>query len=428
MDKIQLNAEVVECRWIESEDVWELRIQYLSPGVGDLSAQDRQQKIKKNGHGSVYVGQETVRAKVVVSGVGGLVNPKPWPESIPGKENFQGQIFHSARWRYDIDLKDKDVVVIGTGCSAAQFVPRLTKEYGAKSVTQLMRSPPWIAPRTTPPLGKEGWEKWGPFINTYVPGFNLFVRYLIATGAEYDWRLFGSDDYHKNERKKLEAKLLAHMKETSPQKYWEMLTPNYGVCCKRRIFDSTWLPSLHDPKITLTTNPLTSISEKTVTLGPGPTYPDPQNTTNTGPDQEVTLPADVIVLANGFETTKWLHPLDVSGCNGKKLQDVFDAQGGASMYMGTAADGFPNFFVLFGPNTVTGHTSVIMASENMVEQSLNFIEPILNGDVSRTEIKREAYLTWTRDTQSALKKTVWNTGGCVSWYKDEHGWNSTACP
>lgn len=108
-------------------------------GVGDLSEYDRGQKIKYNGPKSVYVTEEKIRAKILISAVGGLVEPKIWPENIPGQEKFEGEMFHSARWRYDIDLKDKDVVVVGTGCSAAQFVPRLTKEYGAKSVTQLSK-------------------------------------------------------------------------------------------------------------------------------------------------------------------------------------------------------------------------------------------------------------------------------------------------
>jgi cation diffusion facilitator CzcD-associated flavoprotein CzcO len=209
-----------------------------------------------------------------VSCVGALVEPKIWPDTIPGEDKFQGEIFHSARWRYDVDLKDKEVVVVGTGCSAAQFVPRLTKDYGAKSVTQLMRSPPWVVPRTIPPLGNKGWEKWSSWLNTYVPGFGKTIRILIAAGAEYDWRLFGSGEWSEKERKKLEDELLARMKQTVPKKYHEILTPNYGVGCKRRIFDATWLPGLNDPSIELTTLPLTGIGEKTVTLGPGRTYPD----------------------------------------------------------------------------------------------------------------------------------------------------------
>jgi len=390
--------------------------------MGDLSEYDRARKIQDDGRESVYVYEEKIRAKVVVSCVGGLVEPKTWPENIPGKEEFRGEIFHSARWRYDVDLKDKDVVVVGTGCSAAQFVPKLTKDYGAKSVTQLMRSPPWVVPRMDPPGGDEWWAKWSPWLCTNIPGYAKFIRYSIASMAEYDWRLFGSDPYHEKERKKLEIELLAHMKKTVPKKYHEMLTPDYGVGCKRRIFDASWFPSLNDPNIDLTTLPLKSIAEGTVTLGPGK---DP--ITDTEVDEKV-LPADVIILGNGFEVLKWLHPLEIIGRNGVKLHDVFDARGGPQMYMGMALDGFPNFFTIFGPNTATGHSSVILASENMVNMSLKFIGPILKDDVRITEIKKAAELEWARDIQEALKKRVWSTGGCASWYKTEGGWNSTVYP
>lgn len=396
-------------------------------GAGDLSEHDRAQNIKDHGQESIYISEEIVRCKVLVSAVGGLVEPKTWPENIPGYDKFQGEVFHSARWRYDIDLKDKEVIVIGTGCSAAQFVPQLTKKYGAKSVTQLMRSPPWVVPRVQPPMGKEKWEEWSPWLNDNIPGFNKTLRTLIFAGAEYDWRLFGSGKYHQKERKKVEDVLLAHMRKTVPEKYHEILTPDYGVCCKRRIFDATWFPGLNDPTIELTTLPLTSVGEKTVTLGPGREYP-PMETTSTAPTHEVRIPADVIILANGFQTTEWLHPLDITGRDGRKLHDTFAKRGGPSMYMGNVLDGFPNFFTIFGPNTATGHSSVIMASENMVELTLKVIKPILKGDVVTAEIKEEAELEWDRDTQTALKRRVWNTGGCVSWYKTEGGWNSTVYP
>jgi cation diffusion facilitator CzcD-associated flavoprotein CzcO len=120
VDKIQLNTDVREVKWLDSEKLWEITLQHLMVGAGDLSEHDRAQKIKNQGADSVYVGKEIIRAKVVVSCVGGLVEPKSWPEAISGQEKFQGEIFHSARWRYDVDLKDKEVIVIGTGCSAAR--------------------------------------------------------------------------------------------------------------------------------------------------------------------------------------------------------------------------------------------------------------------------------------------------------------------
>jgi cation diffusion facilitator CzcD-associated flavoprotein CzcO len=173
---------------------------------------------------------------------------------------------------------------------------------------------------------------------------------------------------------------------------------------------------------------LSSISENSVTLGPQRMYPDPNDETAKAPNHQVTIPADVIILANGFEVTKWFSPLTVVGREGKKLDEVFEERGGAQMYMGMAMDGFPNFFTIFGPNTVTGHSSVIMASENMVEMSLKFIKPIIKGDVAETEIKKEAELHWAADIQKACKKLIVHHGGCHNWYHDDKDWNSTMYP
>jgi len=216
------------------------------------------------------------------------------------------------------------------------------------------------------------------------------------------------------------------MKRIVPEKYHEILTPDYGVGCKRRILDS-WFPALSDPKIELTTLPLTSVQEHSVTLGPGRLYPDPNKPSNVSAEQK-TVPADIIVLANGFDVQNWLHPLKVTGKHGKDLIDTMMERGGPQAYQGTAMDGFPNFFIIFGPNTVTGHSSVIMASENMADYAMRFVKPLLKGDVRTVEVKMEAEQAYTRDIQQSLSKTVWMSGGCQSWYYTKDGWNSTVLP
>ena len=198
--------------------------------------------------------------------------------------------------------------------------------------------------------------------------------------------------------------------------------------CKRRIFDAFWLDSLNDPKIDLTTQPITSLQPRGVTLGPGRMYPSSETKDSKAPTDERRLPADVIVLANGFELTTWLSPLRVIGKGGAVMQEVWDERGGAQAYMGSAMDGFPNFFIIFGPNTATGHSSVILASENMVEYTLKFIKKILRKDVKTFDVKKEKEIAWTNDMQEKLKGTVFNSGGCHSWYKKDDGWNSVAYP
>ncbi|MCJ1475616.1 hypothetical protein MMC13_004279 [Lambiella insularis] len=429
-DKIQLNTDVAEMLWLEEQQVWEVTLQHMATGAGDLSARQRNQRIEQHGEAAVYVRREIVRAKIVASCVGGLVEPNDWPKNIPGRENFQGDIFHSARWNYDVSLTNKDVVVLGTGCSAAQFTALITKApYNAKSCTQLMRSPPWVVPKAPPPFGPKIWAKWSGFLFENIPGLGRFFRTLLFLLTELDFAtIFHNTPRQAKARAAMEKRLVNHMKKTVPKKYHEILTPDYGVGCKRRIFDEYWLRSMNDPKYNLTTQPLTEVKPKSVILGPGRTYPDSTKSDSPTPTDEVELPADVIILANGFDISTWLHPLKVRGREGKLLQDVWDERGGAQAYLGTAVDGFPNFFVIFGPNTATGHSSVILAIENMVEYTMNFMKLILDGQAETVEIKKSAEDAWTKAMQEELKHTVWMSGGCHSWYFTENGWNSTAYP
>jgi hypothetical protein len=269
----------------------------------------------------------------------------------------------------------------------------------------------------------KGWAKYGPPLFTHVPGLLRTLRLLTAAGAEYDWRLFPNNDYNKKERKALQATELERMKSIVPSKYHEILTPDYDIGCKRRIYDAEWFPSLNDPRIDLTTLPLKEVHERSVTLGPGQTYPKGANSTET---REV--PADIIVLANGFDMTRWLSPLEVCGTHGQDLVDTMQERGGPQAYQGTAVDGFPNFFIIFGPNTTTGHSSVIMAIENMINYATHFVKPILNGDIKTVDVKKDAEMAYTRNIQKQLKDTVFHTGGCNSWYFDKTGWNSTVLP
>ncbi|KAL8739066.1 MAG: hypothetical protein Q9181_000248 [Wetmoreana brouardii] len=428
VDKIQVNTDVSELRWLEEEQLWEANLTHMVPGTGDLSRKEMHRRIAEKGRGSVYLRQDFIRARIVCSCAGGLVEPNAWPSSIPGRDTFEGPVFHSARWDESVDFNDKNVIVIGTGCSAAQFVPRLTQEpHNAKSVTQIMRSPPWVVPRPDHPGGKENYEKYSPMIFSTVPGLAKLFRIMCFARGEWDWfRIFDLNRWNHKTRKNLEIAMVEHMKRVVPEKYHEMLTPDYSIGCKRRIFDASWLPSLNDPKIELTTKPITKVTPRTITLGPGRVYPDPADTNSNVPTDEETIPADIIVLGNGFEVTTWLHPLKIRGKGGEYLQDVWEKRGGAQAYLGLAMDGFPNFFIVFGPNTATGHSSVILASENMVEYNIKLIKKILRGDVTTAEIKKDAEVAWTKKVQDRLSRTVFNAG-CHNWYQAD-GWNSTGYP
>lgn len=428
LDKIQCDTSVKTVRWLDDDEEWEVVLEHLAPGVGDLSTSERLALEEENGVESTVLRVETVRAKVVVSAVGGLVEPKP-PLQVPGIETFEGEIVHTARWKPDLDLRGKEVVVIGTGCSAGQVVPQLVKpEQGAKHVTQLMRSPPW-AVEFLPQSAREFYANWIPYLSQRIPGFQNALRKVAFGMLELEFiSLFLPSEAARERRKKKAEELLAYLRKKVPAKYHEILTPDYEVFCKRRVVDEGWFDSLQNPNVELTTLPLTAVQTRSVTLGPGRHYPPLSKTDSKAPTEARSIPADVIIMANGYETNQWLHPLDVTGRNGRSLYQTWDERGGAQAYLGAAMDGFPNFFMIFGPNTATGHSSVILASENMVDYSLNFIEPIIKGDVDTFEVKESAERKWTADVQRALKKSVFLSGGCKSWYNAPNGWNSTVYP
>jgi cation diffusion facilitator CzcD-associated flavoprotein CzcO len=409
----------------------------MAPGAGDMSARERKALAASQGPQKFCLRREVIRAKIVASAVGGLVEPKPYPD-IPGLDTFKGDIIHTARWDPNVKLQDKNVIVLGSGCSAAQVTPEIVKPpHSAKSVTQLLRSPGWVQPTFTPERVK-WWEANTPILFSWCPWLQWTVRKLIFTLIEVDFQCYftsGPGASKRRLRHEHHKSLIDYMHTIVPEKYWEILTPDYEFGCKRRVIDTGWFRSLQNPKIDLTSLPLTAIHERSVTLGPGRHYPPMSRTDSKAPTAERRVPCDTLIFANGYEAGEWLHPLDVQGRNGRSLYDVWSARGGSQAYLGTAMDGFPNFFLIFGPNTATGHSSVILATENMVNHALRFIGPILAGDVSTYEVKEEAERRWTADVQHALGNSVWHKGGCTSWYykeSDDGGghrrWNATVYP
>lgn len=427
VDKLQFHTEVTELKWLEDEEEWELTIVHLVPGAGDWSSAERQDKIAVEGPKSVYLATEKIRAKIAISGVGGLVEPQVIPKGIPGFDTFEGELTHTARWNEDLDLNGKDVIVLGAGASAAQVVSSISStKYNVKSVTQLLRTAPWVRPDddginpTDEQLQKMSWYF------QYIPGFQQACRSLaFLTGEQEFFKIFSNTSYTKKHRPLQEERYRRFMKRTAPAKYHDLLNPNYDLGCKRRIIGGAWLRSLHHEKVDLTSRELKSVKPRSVILGP-PTYPPAMKTS--AENDQVELPADVIILANGYRTNEYLHPLRVIGKDGRSIHEIWEERGGPQAYLGIAMDKFPNFFMLFGPNTATGHTSVILASENAITYSMRLIKPILKGTVSTYEVKEDAELEWTRTVQDVLKQTPLNNGSCTSWYTNEKGWNSTTYP
>lgn len=427
VDKLQFHTEVTELRWLEDEEEWELTITHLVPGAGDWSEAERRDKIAAEGPKSVYLATEKIRAKIAISAVGGLVEPQVIPKDIPGFDTFEGELTHTARWDEDLNVNGKDVVVLGAGASAAQVVSSISStKYNVKSITQLLRTAPWVRPDDDAgQLTNEQLQQLSWYFQ-YIPGFQRAYRSMVFFLVEHEFFLMWSNSSYTEKHRPLEEERYRRfMKMTAPAKYYDLLTPDYDLGCKRRIIGGEWLRSLHRPKVNLTSRELKSVNARSVTLG-SPTYPRVAETK--AESDEMQLPADVIILANGYRTNEYLYPIRVIGKDGRSIYEIWEERGGPQAYLGIAMDKFPNFFMIFGPNTVTGHTSVILASENAITYTMKLIKPILKGTVSTWEIKEDAELEWTKRVQDGLKQTPFNNGSCTSWYTNDKGWNSTAYP
>ncbi|KAF3913339.1 hypothetical protein ABW20_dc0103982 [Dactylellina cionopaga] len=403
---ITFNTEVESATWVEERQVWSVRLRKRAVADWELKlGEERTKKITVSGQvGDTW----THECKVFFTAVGGLVEPNEI--NLKGMEDFKGSIFHSAFWDHAVDIEGKDVVLIGNGCSACQIVPAIEPQ--VKSLTQIVRSSHWMLPRPKfPGVDPDMYKKWSPTIFRYFPGSQTVARAIGFLGIELGWLPFRNDALGEKLRVAQEKRSIQHVKANAPEKYWDLLVPKFPIGFKRRIFDDIYLPSLKSPKILLTNDDVTHVSENAIHTASGAEYK-----------------ADVIVMATGYKTNEWVAPLEIIGRKGEHLSDHWKEIGGPTAYNGTAMSGFPNCFLIVGPNTVTGHSSVILATENMVNYALKLAAPVLKGDASEVEVKKEAEVKYSKWIQDSMKKTVFNNRQFRSWYVREDGWNSTTYP
>ncbi|KAK6333979.1 hypothetical protein TWF696_002490 [Orbilia brochopaga] len=384
---ITFNTEAVSARYLSDRQLWSVRLRRrkIASWETKLSTDDARELQHDNDESC---DTWTHECKLLFTAVGGLVEPADF--EIPGREKFKGNIFHSAVWDHTVDIKGKNVVIIGNGCSAAQIVPAIIPE--VKSLTQIIRSPHWILPRPQfPGFDPSSFEKYSPTLFRYIPGLQALSRALMFVSIEAGWLGFRNDALGEKIRIAQKNTSLEHIKKNAPEKYWDILIPTFPVGFKRRIFDDTYLPTLADPKMTLTKDEITYLSKNHVHTASGESYK-----------------AEVIILATGFKTNEWIAPFEIVGKDGISLRDHWEKMGGPGAYNSTAVNGFPNMFMIVGPNSITGHTSFILASENMCRYALNIAKPVITGDASEVEVKKEAeeqYSNWLREQ---MKGTVFD--------------------
>lgn len=339
--------------------------------------------------------------RVFVTAVGGLGIPREC--DIPGTERFRGALFHSAKWDHGVQLAGKDVIVVGNGCSATQFVPELVKV--SKRVVQFARQPHWVEERKNPE--RSSWFRW---TMKHVPFALQLVRLYYYADMEKDFLMFHTKG-GKQRRDTLRAELLEYVDQAAPPKYRDLLIPDFEIGCKRRVFDTFYFDCLWRENMELTNDTIVEIVEDGVRTASGRH-----------------VRADAIVLATGFAAQKFLVPMEIRGRHGISLNEHWRKQGGPQAYLGTCFANFPNLYTIFGLNTATGHLSVLYTTECQVNLALRSIKPLLYNDATSIEVKQEAETADNKWIQSRLKNYVWSTG-CSSWYLDsETGRNEILYP
>jgi cation diffusion facilitator CzcD-associated flavoprotein CzcO len=367
---MRFGVEVLDARWDDAARLWR-----IATSEGDLTAD------------------------VLVSGVGALSAPSV--PDLPGLGAFEGTVFHSARWRHDHDLTGERVAVVGTGASAIQFVPAIQPKVGRLFVFQ--RTPPWVVRRPDRPIDEKERERFRRH-----PARQRASRLAIYWGRELLVVAFAK---FPPAMRVLERFARAHMRRQVPDPdLRRRLTPGYSLGCKRILPSNEWYPALQKPNVELVTDPIAEIRPRSIV-------------TASGAEREV----DTIELGTGFRVTT--HPAfeTIRGREGLSLAEVWRRDGMAA-YKGTTVAGFPNLFVMTGPNTGLGHSSVVFMLESQFAYLLDALRTIDAHGVASVEPTPEAQAAYNAKVQAKLAGTVWNTGGCSSWYLDSRGRNTTLWP
>ena len=340
---------------------------------------------------------ETIETRFVVWGTGALHEPSI-PE-IEGLERFSGRVFHSANWDHDHDLAGRRVAVIGTGASAIQFLPPVAER--AAELTLFQRTPPWILPKLDRSISS--FERWA------FRAFPVLQRlYRASIYTRLEGRVFGFR--HPRVMTGLQALAKAHIRRgIADPELRAAVTPDYTLGCKRVLLSNDYYPALAQPNTEVITSALAEVRGSSVV-------------TVDGIEREV----DAIIFGTGFHVTDMPIADRLIGADGRRLSEHW--KDGMAALRGCAVDGFPNLLLIIGPNTGLGNSSMIL----MIESSLNYMADYLRT-LSRTgaaalDAKPSAVAAWTEQTQARAARTVWNTGGCKSWYLDANGRNTTAWP
>ncbi|SEP11366.1 flavin-containing monooxygenase [Aquisalimonas asiatica] len=329
---------------------------------------------------------DTWTGDIVVSGMGGLSRPA-FPD-VPGIERFRGHAFHSQQWDHDHTLAGKRVAVIGTGASAIQFVPQIQPHVERLDLYQ--RTPPWIVPKPDRPV-----RPWQQRLYRAVPAVQRVVRAGIYTLLEGRVLPFAIAPRLMALPRR---QALAHLRrQVADADLRRKLTPYYTFGCKRVLIADDYYPAVCADNVELITSGVREIREHGIIDADGR-------------ERQV----DTLIFGTGFSAADPIPEGMIFGRDGRDLGREW--QGGPSAYKGTTVTGFPNLFMLMGPNTGLGHSSVVYMIESQIRYVLDAIRRMDRHGIASVEVRPEAQHAFNARVQRRLSGTVWNVGGCRSWY------------
>ena len=326
----------------------------------------------------------------LVTATGQLSLPA-YPE-IPGLDRFRGEMFHSARWNHDYELAGKRVASLGTGASAIQYVPEVAPVVEKLYVFQ--RSPAWIVPKPDRPYRPRQkalfkWVPWLQRLNRWSVYWRFEALILALTKASWLAKPFVAG-YERRLRQEI----------PDPEVRAKLL-PDYPLGCKRILISNDFLPTLARPNVELVSDAIREVGADRIV-------------TADGVEREV----DAIVFGTGFKTTDFLAPMAIRGLHGRDLNDAW--RDGAEAYLGIAVSGFPNMFMLYGPNTNLGVGSIVFMLESQIGYVIQAMQGLLRNGARWMDVEPDAQSKFNREVQQRLDDSVW-TAGCHNWYQTESG-------
>jgi cation diffusion facilitator CzcD-associated flavoprotein CzcO len=364
---IDFATKVISARWQESRQCWAVQ---TSSGT-------------------------VLECRFLISATGLLQRPR-YPD-IAGRTMFTGDAFHSAEWDHSVELRGKAVAVIGTGASAIQFVPRIAPE--AKHLTVFQRSPGWVLPKADRGFSRRQQQlrRFGPY-RWYTRGRLFWI---------HDRRVQGFTDTSAGmpDAERI-ARTLLQRKVADPQ-LRAALTPDYAIGCKRLLISNDYYPALSRDNVTLVTSPIAEMTADQVITADGRRHG-----------------ADVVIYASGFDVQAAFSGVEIVGHAAERLSDRW--QQGASAYLGTTVSGFPNYFVMLGPNSALGHNSQIFMIEAQTRYILSCLKTARRRKLGVLAVRPSVERTFNEWLQGRLAHSVWQAGGCRSWYQHPGTGKNTA--